>query len=72
MVAKQDEHWGEVPCAFVTLKPGAAADEAALISFCRDNLAHFKCPKQVIFGPLPKTSTGKVRKYVLRERADAG
>ncbi|HAA92370.1 MAG TPA: acyl-CoA synthetase, partial [Rhodospirillaceae bacterium] len=71
VVAKADDHWGEVPCAFVTLKDGAHTDEAALIEFCRDNLAHFKCPKHVVFGPLPKTSTGKVQKYVLRERANS-
>jgi len=68
VVAKPDEHWGEVPCAFVTLKEGETATEKEIIDFCRDNMAHFKCPKQVIFGPLPKTSTGKVQKYVLRER----
>jgi fatty-acyl-CoA synthase len=68
VVAKPDDHWGEVPCAFVTLKEGESADEAEIIAFCRDNMAHFKCPKAVVFGPLPKTSTGKVQKYVLRER----
>ena len=68
VVAKPDDHWGEVPCAFVTLKDGENADEAEIIAFCRDNMAHFKCPKSVVFGPLPKTSTGKVQKYVLRER----
>jgi fatty-acyl-CoA synthase len=72
VVAKPDETWGEVPCAFVELKPGAAADEAALIAFVRDRLAGFKTPKQVVFGPLPKTSTGKIQKFVLRERARAG
>jgi fatty-acyl-CoA synthase len=68
VVAKPDDHWGEVPCAFVTLKDGEDATEQDIIGFCRDNMAHFKCPKQVVFGPLPKTSTGKVQKYVLRER----
>ena len=70
VVAKADEKWGEAPCAFVTLKPGAndvAADD--IIAFCRDHMAHFKCPRHVIFGPLPKTSTGKIQKFVLRERA---
>ena len=70
VVARPDEKWGETPCAFVTLKPGAGdvhPDE--LIEFCRERLAHFKVPKTVIFGELPKTSTGKVRKYVLRDRA---
>ena len=71
VVARPDETWGETPCAFVTLKDRAEADEAALIAFCRGELAHFKCPRTVVFGALPKTSTGKVRKYVLRERAAA-
>ncbi len=69
VVARPDEKWGETPCAFVTLKDGASATEAEIIAFCRDNMAHFKCPKTVVFGPLPKTSTGKVQKYVLREKA---
>ena len=69
VVARPDETWGETPCAFVTLKDGANADEAALLDFCRGELAHYKCPKTVVFGALPKTSTGKVQKYVLRERA---
>ena len=71
VVARPDETWGETPCAFVTLKDGANTDEAALIDFCRGELAHYKCPKTVVFGALPKTSTGKVQKYVLRERAAA-
>jgi fatty-acyl-CoA synthase len=71
VVARPDEHWGETPCAFVTLKPGANAGESELIEFCRENMAHFKCPKTVLFTDLPKTSTGKVRKYVLRARAAA-
>jgi fatty-acyl-CoA synthase len=72
VVAKPDERWGETPCAFVTLKEGAAAVSAAdIISFCRANLAHFKAPKTVVFGPLPKTSTGKIQKYALREQAKA-
>ena len=71
VVARPDEKWGETPCAFVTLKDGAAANEEQIIEFCRDAMAHFKCPKTVVFGPLPKTSTGKVQKYVLRERARA-
>ena len=69
VVARPDEKWGETPCAFVTLKPGASATAEEIIAFCRDNLAHFKVPKAVVFGPLPKTSTGKVQKYVLREQA---
>ena len=68
VVAKPDRKWGETPCAFVELKPGASAEEAEVIAFCRDHMAHFKAPKQVVFGPLPKTSTGKIQKYVLRER----
>jgi fatty-acyl-CoA synthase len=70
VVARPDEKWGETPCAFVTLKPGADdADEAQIIQWCRDHLAGFKVPKRVVFGPLPKTSTGKIQKFVLRERA---
>jgi fatty-acyl-CoA synthase len=70
VVARPDEKWGETPCAFVTLKPGAAPPEAAeIIEFCRQHLARFKVPKTVVFGELPKTSTGKVQKFVLRERA---
>ena len=70
VVALSDEKWGEVPCAFVTLRADAPeVREAELIAFCRDNMAHFKAPKQVIFGALPKTSTGKVQKYVLRRQA---
>jgi fatty-acyl-CoA synthase len=71
VVARPDERWGESPCAFVALKPGMAASAAELIDFCRTHLAHFKAPRTVIFGPLPKTSTGKVQKFVLRERAKA-
>ena len=69
VVARPDEKWGETPCAFVTLKDGASAGEAEIIAWCRDRLAHFKAPKTVVFGPLPKTSTGKVQKFELRRRA---
>ena len=69
VVARPDEKWGETPCAFVTLKPGEEATEAEIIAYCRDNLAHFKAPKTVIFTDLPKTSTGKVQKFKLRDRA---
>ena len=70
VVARPDPVWGETPCAFVTLKPGAPAVTAEeLIAFCRSQIAHFKCPKHVVFAELPKTSTGKVQKFVLRERA---
>ncbi len=71
VVGRPDEKWGETPCAFVTLKAGSAVTADELIAFCRDNLARFKAPKTVVFGDLPKTSTGKVQKYTLRERAAA-
>jgi fatty-acyl-CoA synthase len=71
VVARPDERWGESPCAFVTLKVGAEASESELIEHCRAVLAHFKCPKAVVFTELPKTSTGKVQKNLLRERARA-
>jgi len=67
VVAKFDEKWGETPCAFVGLKEGAEVSEEEIIQFCRENLAHFKCPTKVIFKELPKTSTGKIQKFVLRE-----
>ena len=69
VVAQPDEKWGETPCAFVELKPGATASEAELIEHCRQALARFKAPKKVVFGDLPKTSTGKIQKFVLREKA---
>jgi fatty-acyl-CoA synthase len=70
VVARPDAKWGETPCAFVTLKPGGEAATAEdIIAFCRANMAHFKAPKSVVFGPLPKTSTGKILKYELREKA---
>jgi fatty-acyl-CoA synthase len=72
VVAIPDEKWGERPKAFVTLKPGHALTEAELIAFCREGLARYKCPAAVEFGDLPKTSTGKVQKFVLREREWAG
>ena len=72
VVARPDEHWGETPCAFVTLKTGATPPTAAeIIAFCRENMAHYKAPRSVVFGELPKTSTGKIQKFVLRERARA-
>ena len=70
VVTKPDPVWGETPCAFVTLKPGGepvAAED--IVAWCRANLAHYKVPRSVVFGPLPKTSTGKIQKYELRERA---
>ena len=69
VVALADEKWGEVPCAFVTLRDGEQCDAASVIEFCRSNMARYKVPKAVAFGPLPKTSTGKIQKFVLRERA---
>ncbi|MCC6001026.1 MAG: AMP-binding protein [Pararhodobacter sp.] len=69
VVARPDEKWGEVPCAFIELKEGAAADEAELIAFCRARLAGFKTPKRVVFTELPKTSTGKIQKFELRRAA---
>jgi acyl-CoA synthetase (AMP-forming)/AMP-acid ligase II len=68
VVAVPDARWGERPKAFVALKPGHTATEADLIAFCREHLAHFKCPAAVAFGDLPKTATGKIQKFVLRER----
>ncbi len=68
VVAIPDDTWGEVPKAFVALKPGKTATAEEIIVHCRERIAHFKCPKAVEFGDLPKTSTGKVQKFVLRER----
>ena len=70
VVAKSDEKWGEHPCAFVTVKPGESLTSAEVIEYCRERLARFKVPKTVIFGPLAKTSTGKVQKYLLRVEAE--
>ncbi|MCH8951810.1 MAG: acyl-CoA synthetase [Proteobacteria bacterium] len=70
VVAKADRKWGETPCAFIELKPGAEATADELIAFCRERLARFKCPRHVVFGELPKTSTGKVRKFELRKQAE--
>jgi fatty-acyl-CoA synthase len=72
VIGVPDDQWGEVPQAHVTLKPEHAATAAELIEFCRAHLAHFKCPKHIVFGPLPKTATGKVRKNELRDAAWAG
>jgi len=70
VVARPDEKWGETPCAFVTLKTGAPAiTPEQIIAFCRERLAHYKCPRTVVFGALPKTSTGKIQKNVLRDHA---
>jgi fatty-acyl-CoA synthase len=70
VVARPDAHWGETPCAFVMLKPDATEVTAPdIIAWCREHLAHFKVPRTIVFGPLPKTSTGKIQKFMLRERA---
>jgi fatty-acyl-CoA synthase len=68
VVAKPDAKWGETPCAFVELKPDAKVTEQEIIEHCRGNLAHFKVPGAVVFGPLPKTATGKIQKFILRQR----
>ncbi len=70
VVAKQDEKWGEVPCAFVKVKDGEAITAEEVIAFCRENMAHFKAPKKIVFGDLPKTSTGKIQKFLLRDQAN--
>jgi 3-(methylthio)propionyl---CoA ligase len=69
VVARPDSKWGETPCAFVQLKPGTNATADEIIQFCRNHLAHFKAPKSVVFGALPTTATGKIQKFLLRERA---
>jgi fatty-acyl-CoA synthase len=69
VVAKPDEKWEEVPCAFVELVPEKKATEEEIIKFCRETLAGFKVPKKIVFGELPKTSTGKIKKFELRKKA---
>jgi fatty-acyl-CoA synthase len=71
VVAKPDKKWGEVPCAFVELKEGARATEAEIIAYCRSHMSGFKTPKVVVFGPIPKTSTGKIQKFMLRNQVDS-
>ena len=68
VVAKPDEKWGEVPCAYVELREGSEATEEEIIRHCREHLARFKVPKQIVFGLIPKTSTGKIQKYLLRQQ----
>ena len=70
VVAKYDEKWGEVPCAFITLVPGGQLTEQDVISYCRENMAHFKVPKKVVFKTLPRTATGKLQKFILRQIAN--
>jgi fatty-acyl-CoA synthase len=72
VVARPDEKWGETPCAFIELKPGEAASEADIMAFARAHLARFKCPRHVVFAEIPKTSTGKIQKFKLREMAKRG
>ncbi len=70
VVARPDDKWGEAPCAFISLRADSGTvDEQQIIEFCRDNMAHYKCPKTVVFGELPKTSTGKIQKFKLRDTA---
>ena len=69
VVAMPDAKWGETPCAFVELKPGVSVSQSELIEFCRGQLARFKAPRAIVFGELPKTSTGKIQKFVLRDKA---
>jgi fatty-acyl-CoA synthase len=71
VVAKPDKKWGEVPCAFIELKDNARATEAEIIAFCRDQMSGFKTPKAVVFGVIPKTSTGKIQKFLLRNQVDS-
>jgi fatty-acyl-CoA synthase len=71
VVAKPDAKWGEVPCAFIELKDGARATEAEIIAFCREHIPGFKTPKAVVFGTIPKTSTGKIQKFLLRSQVNS-
>ncbi len=69
VVARPDDKWGETPCAFVEMKPGCNATAEELMAWCRERLAHYKCPRTIVFADIPKTSTGKVQKFALREQA---
>jgi fatty-acyl-CoA synthase len=71
VVAKPDAKWGEVPCAFIELKDNASTTETEIIAFCRDQMPGFKTPKAVVFGPIPKTSTGKIQKFMLRDQVNS-
>ena len=70
VVAKKDDKWGEVPCAFITLKKNSKLNQYKIIDFCKKNMAKFKIPKKIIFGKINKTSTGKTQKYLLRKIAN--
>jgi fatty-acyl-CoA synthase len=69
VVAKPDEKWGETPIAYVELRPGTSVTAEEIIAWCRGTLAHYKCPRFVVFGELPRTSTGKIQKFKLRALA---
>ena len=69
VVARPDPKWGETPCAFLTLKPGAKVTKDDITAWCREHLAHYKVPRSIVFGSLPKTSTGKIQKFELRKQA---
>lgn len=71
VVARPDEQWGETPCAFITPNGKVPITEADVIQFCRKELPHYMVPRSVVFGPLPKTATGKIQKHVLRTKAKA-
>ena len=71
VVARPDEKWGETPCAFVTPTPGMELTEEEVVAYCREHMARFKVPKTIVFTELPKTSTGKIQKFVLRDQAKA-
>ena len=71
VVARPDEKWGETPCAFIELRPGASASAEELIEWCRQHMARFKVPRHIVFAEVPKTSTGKIQKFRLREMAKA-
>ena len=70
LLQKKDDEWGEVPCAFITLKNNSFLTEKQVLDFCRANMAKFKIPKKIIFGSIKKTLTGKTQKFLLRERAN--
>src|SRR5262249_33281065 len=69
VVGKADDKWGETPCAFIELKDGASATADGILAFCREHMSHYKIPRHIVFTDLPRTSTGKIQKFVLRERA---